>query len=385
MSWISERIRFDRNEFSGAFGDIGTDFPLILGMIAVSDADAGSICILYGIMQCITAFLYGVPMAVQPLKAVATIVIAGNIQGDMIYTAGFIIGFIMLFLSFSGLIKIIHKIIPLVVVRGIQIGLGLSLAQIAVTKYILPNIGNYLDIFLLIMCFVLALYFMGNRKYPPAFFIFGIGIIYSIFKDYALAFSVFNDVQLHLPIFQIPKIELILPATLLLALPQIPLSLGNSILASHQIVKDYFPEKKIGIQKISYTYSFMNLVSPFFGGIPVCHGSGGLVGHYNFGARTGGSLIIYGSFFILLGLFFSRGLEHFYDFMPLSVLGVILFFESLGLLALIKHLAHSKKELYVGLIIALISAGIPYGFLISMIVGTILHYSSSYFTFFKND
>lgn len=28
-----ERIRFDRNELSGAFGDIGTDFALVVGMI----------------------------------------------------------------------------------------------------------------------------------------------------------------------------------------------------------------------------------------------------------------------------------------------------------------------------------------------------------------
>ncbi len=31
-NFIQARIRFDRNERSGAFGDIGTDLPLIIGM-----------------------------------------------------------------------------------------------------------------------------------------------------------------------------------------------------------------------------------------------------------------------------------------------------------------------------------------------------------------
>ncbi|MFB3073100.1 MAG: putative sulfate/molybdate transporter, partial [bacterium] len=63
-------MRFDRNEWSGAFGDIGTDLPLIAGMILVSGIDAASVLIVFGIMQILTARLYGIPMPVQPLKAV---------------------------------------------------------------------------------------------------------------------------------------------------------------------------------------------------------------------------------------------------------------------------------------------------------------------------
>ena len=96
---------------------------------------------------------------------------------------------------------------------------------------------------------------------------------------------------------------------MLLAIPQIPLSLGNSILATRQIAEDLFPEKHIGVRKLSLTYAVMNLVNPWFGGVPTCHGSGGLAGHYTFGARTGGSLIIYGSLFLILGLFFATGFE----------------------------------------------------------------------------
>lgn len=75
-SWFAPRIRFDRNELAGSFGDIGTSLPLIAGIILASGADSASILICFGLLQITTAFLYGIPMPVQPLKAVAVLVIA---------------------------------------------------------------------------------------------------------------------------------------------------------------------------------------------------------------------------------------------------------------------------------------------------------------------
>lgn len=68
-------IRFDRNELSGAFGDIGTDLPLIIGMIIAAGLDSASVLIMFGVMQLLTGFVYRIPMPVQPLKAMAAIVI----------------------------------------------------------------------------------------------------------------------------------------------------------------------------------------------------------------------------------------------------------------------------------------------------------------------
>ena len=69
-------IRFDRNELSGAFGDIGTDLPLIVGLILVTGLDAANVFLMFGIMQIITGLIYGIPMPVQPLKLVAVIAIS---------------------------------------------------------------------------------------------------------------------------------------------------------------------------------------------------------------------------------------------------------------------------------------------------------------------
>jgi len=110
-------IKFDRNELSGAFGDIGTDFPLIVGMILASGLDTASVLIIFGTMQIFAAFVYGLPMPVQPLKAVAVLVIAQKLSGHIIYGAGFAIGITMLLLTVTGLIDWLARVIPKCVIR----------------------------------------------------------------------------------------------------------------------------------------------------------------------------------------------------------------------------------------------------------------------------
>src|SRR3954468_1285465 len=81
------RVRFDRNELSGAFGDIGTDFPLIVGMIAAAKLDSASTLVMFGLMQILTGTLYGMPMPAQPLKAMAVLVISQKLGGHLLYEA----------------------------------------------------------------------------------------------------------------------------------------------------------------------------------------------------------------------------------------------------------------------------------------------------------
>src|SRR5687768_2596523 len=116
-------IRFDRNEFAGAFGDIGTDLPLIVGMILAAKLDVTSVLVVYGAMQILTGLYYRMPMPVQPLKAVAVIVIAHsagkNISPEVLYGGGLAIGFTMLLLTLTGLVTWLGRVIPKAVVRGI--------------------------------------------------------------------------------------------------------------------------------------------------------------------------------------------------------------------------------------------------------------------------
>ena len=130
------------------------------------------------------------------------------------------------------------------------------------------------------------------------------------------------------------------------------------------------------MRKIGFTYALMNLINPFFGGIPTCHGSGGMVGHYTFGGRTGGSVILYGVFYLVLGLFFGKGFDALIGVFPLPVLGVLLLFEGLMLMLLVQDVAASKTDLPIALLVGMIASGFPYGYVVGIVVGVALHHLS---------
>jgi len=370
-----QKIRFDRNELAGAFGDIGTDLPLIIAMILAAKLDVASVLIMYGAMQILTGFFYRIPMPAQPLKAVAVIVITQTaiqpITGNIIYGGGLAIGMIMLLLTVTGLINWLGRIIPKTVVRGIQFGLGLQLTTLAFKDYLPRDAAP--GYWLAGIGFVIAILFYGNRKYPAALFIILLGVIYAfLFK---LDFYKLNQsIGFSLPQLHTPALKDIWTGLTVLALTQVPLSIGNSILAAQQTAQDLFPERPQSLRKISLTYSLMNLLNPFFSGVPTCHGSGGLAGHYAFGARTGGSVIIYGTLYLVLGFFFSHGFENVIQVFPYPILGVILIFEGLALMLLIRDTTGSKQDFFLVLLVGLMANGLPKGYLIALIVGTILAY-----------
>jgi MFS superfamily sulfate permease-like transporter len=368
-------IRFDRNELAGAFGDIGTDLPLIVGIILVTGMDSASALSIFGLLQIMTGVLYRMPMPVQPLKAMATLVIASQktqpITAAVLLGAGLAIGVVMLVLSATGLIDGLARAIPKTVVRGIQLGLGLTLADVALRQYVQAHgAGGYV---LAGVAFIITLALLGNRRLPPALLVIGLG------AAYALAFKldpagIARGVGLRLPQFHVPTSDDVLTGFLLLALPQIPLSLGNSILATRQVAADFFPERPLSVRRIGLTYALMNLINPFFGGIPTCHGSGGMAGHYAFGGRTGGSVVIYGCFYVLLGVLFSGSFAQVVEVFPKPVLGIVLLFEALTLMLLIRDTTGSRPQFMVVLLVGLAAIGLPYGYLVGLLVGTVLYY-----------
>ena len=364
-------IRFDRNELAGAFGDIGTDLPLVIAMILVARLDAASALIMFGVMQVLTGLCYGIPMPVQPLKAMAALVIAQKLSGGVLFGGGLAIGVIMLVLTVTGLIGWLARVVPKTVVRGIQFGLGLQLAMLAIKDYIpAEGVTGYA---LATAGFVITIILLGNRRFPAALFVIALGVAYAlIFK---VDFSVVGQgASFHLPQLHRVTRQDLLTGLIVLAVPQIPLSLGNSILATRQVAEDFFPERPLTIRQISFTYSIMNLVNPWFGGIPTCHGSGGMAGHYTFGARTGGSVIIYGCLYLTLGLFFSGCFAQLIQVFPKPILGVMLAFEGLAMLLLVRDIANSKTDLFITMLVGLMAAGLPYGYAIGLIVGTALVY-----------
>ena len=376
MAWtqaLRERVRFNRNELAGAFGDIGTDLPLIVGMIHAASLDSASVLIMFGLMQIMTGVLYGLPMPVQPLKAMAVLVIAQRLSGEVLFGAGLAIGALMLAMSLTGVLDWLGRVVPLSAVRGIQFGLGLSLASLALKQYV-PSLGAE-GYALAAAAFALILALSGSSRFPAGVAVIGAGVLYAAFTRLD-AGAAAAGAGLALPKLHLPRWEDVLTGFLVLALPQIPLSLSNSLIATRQTVADLFPGREMSLRRIGTTYSAMNLIAPFLSGLPVCHGCGGLAGHHYFGARTGGSVVIYGSMYLALGLFLSGAFRHVVEIFPQPVLGVILLFEALALMLFIRDQAESRRGLGIALLTALCAFGLPYGFVIGVVIGTSLHFLS---------
>lgn len=363
------RLRFDRHELAGAFGDIGTDLPLLIALIATCGLDAASVCILFGLLQIATGILYGIPMPVQPLKAMAAIMLAQRLSPGTLAGGGLVIGVAMLFLAATGLLDWLTRVVPKEVVRGIQLGLGITLATLALKSYVAADgTAGYL---LAVVSVTLLLALRGLRSVPAPLVVMALGMLYgglTKFDGTVLA----GVVGLRLPIFHIPTEHEVLQGALLLALPQIPLSLGNSVIATSQTTRDLFPDHAVPVRKIGFTYGAMNLIAPWFGGVPVCHGCGGLVGFYGFGARTGGAPVVYGSMYVLLGLFLAPGFAHVVHVFPMPVLGVVLLFEAIALMTLVRDVANDRNALWVALAVAMAVVGLPYGYVVGLVVGTLI-------------
>lgn len=373
-SWMVRRlnrvnIRFDRNELAGSFGDIGTDLPLIVGIVLATGLEASGVFIVFGLLQIATGLIYGLPMPMQPLKAMAVLVITQGLTGNILLGAGWAIGGTMLILTLSGALGLLARWIPRCVVRGIQFGLGLSLASLSLKTYI-PSMGipGY-ALAALGVLIMLALW--GNRRFPPGLLVIAIGVAYALGADLHPG-VIWEGFGVSLPAIHWPELPDILTGFVVLALPQIPLSLSNSVIATDQTISDLFPRRRASVRKIGLTYSIVNLIAPFFGGIPVCHGCGGLAGHYAFGARTGGSVILYGAFYLAVGLFLSTALHEVLKAFPQPILGVVLLFEALTLLTFVRDQAHSVRDTSIALLVGVVALTLPQGFLVGLALGTII-------------
>jgi hypothetical protein len=364
------RLRFDRHEWSGAFGDMGTDLPLLVGMILAARLDSASVLTVFGLMQILTGAWYRMPMPVQPLKAMAALVIAQKLPAATLYGGGLAIGVLMLALTLTGAIGWLARVVPTPVVRGIQVGLGLQLASIALRDYVRSDgIAGWT---LAAAGFALTVILMRRRRFPAAAALIALGLAYA-FAFKLTANDVASSAGFRLPQLHTVSWPDIWTGFLVLALPQLPLSLANSVLATRQVAQDLFPERPLTVRQIGLTYSLMNLANPFLGGAPTCHGSGGMAGHYAFGGRTGGSVVIYGGIFLVLGLVFSGGFQKVIEIFPLPVLGVLLLFESLALLLLVRDIAPDRTGFAVAALVGLSALFLPYGYVTGMIAGTLLH------------
>jgi MFS superfamily sulfate permease-like transporter len=140
--------------------------------------------------------------------------------------------------------------------------------------------------------------------------------------------------------------------TVFLALPQVPLTLGNAIIAITEENNRLFPDRQVTERKVAISTGIMNLLGPIVGSVPMCHGAGGMAGHVRFGARTGGAPIVLGGILVLTALFFSGSVDTIFKIFPAPVLGVILFLTGAQLALGSCDFGKSKEDRFVSLVTA---------------------------------
>jgi MFS superfamily sulfate permease-like transporter len=161
------------------------------------------------------------------------------------------------------------------------------------------------------------------------------------------------------PVFELPGLTLeglrwadFVQGTLVLAIPQIPLTLGNAVIAVRTENDELFPDRPVTERQLAITQGLMNLVSAPLGGVPMCHGAGGMAGHVRFGARTGGSVVMLGAMLLVLALFYGHAVGGLFGVFPKAILGVILFFAGVELALTIRAAGADKGDVYVVVIVA---------------------------------
>jgi len=366
------KLALDRNELAGAFGDLGTFVPLVTAMIAVNGLDATSVLTTFGLLYVWSGLMFGIPIPVQPMKVIAAIMITQRLDRDLLPVAGLVIALFFLIVGLTHTIDFIYRIVPRSVVRGIQLGLGLNLLLISFNFMQREGLVGYA---VSIIGIVLVLILRRTKHFPPALAVLALGIGVSVLQGFPVDILT-HSVQISLPQPSLPKLDLIMKATVLLAIPQIPLTIGNAVIATSLLAKDYFPNNShTTVRRLSVNHGMMNLFASFFGGIPVCHGAGGLAAHYTFGARTGTATVLIGIILTLLGLVYGHTTTQVLSLLSFSILGVLLVFPGLELVMTTRDVAKPRSDFYIALFVGVISVALAYGYVIGLIAGALLAYA----------
>ncbi len=326
----SSRLRFDRGEAGGALGDLGTFIPLLVGMVNRCGLQLEPTLLCAGLANIVTGLLFRIPMPVQPMKAIATVAIAEGLNEAQILSAGIITGGVILFLAVTGLIDRLNRAIPKSVVRGLQLALALKLltggfGMIAGTEVWI----GWDSIGLAIICAALVLLLYFSTRVPGALVVLAVGLVALLAAEPSLISQTRLGMSWHLP--NLTHAEDWTQGLWRGALPQIPLTTLNSVIAVCALSLDLFPHRSAAPRRVAISVALMNLICCPLGAMPTCHGAGGLAAQYRFGARTGGSVVMLGITKVALAVLFGGSLLLWLQRYPQSVLGVLLLFSGLEL------------------------------------------------------
>ena len=382
---MSLPLRFNRSELAGSLGDLGTLLPLAMGMILVNGLSPSGIFFCVGIFYIFSGLYFGVTTAVQPMKVISAYAVAAALSAQQIMAATLVMAALLTLLGASGAMTWLSRHTPRPVVRGVQLSTGIllmiqglkcmlgtsslqAISLMAEPYLAWQRIGVVpIGIPVGLAGVLLTLLLLNNRKLPAALALIGLGLFVGIVLGAHHDLSRFG-LQLQWPAF----LPLAMPggvdftfAFFALVLPQLPMTVGNAVLANADLSRKYFGDaaRKITGRSLCFSMALANLLAVAFGGMPMCHGAGGLAAHYRFGARSAGSNLIIGLLMVIAVLLWGDRLLALFNLVPLAILGVLLFFAG-GQLALTIVDLPTRSEMLIPLTMLAItlSANLAYGF-----------------------
>ena len=392
---MSSRYRFDRMEIAGSLGDLGTLLPIAIGMILINGLSPTGMFFSIGIFYILSGMYYGITVPVQPMKVIGAYAIATAMTPSQVLASSALMGLFLLIIGGTNAITLIGKYTPKPVVRGVQISTGTLLMaqgvrfmigsskfqmmrQMAEPYLTIQHIGPVaVGIVIGIVGGILTLLLLENRKFPAGLVVILGGIFLGLVLGTHEGFDKLN-IGIYFPKllpFGLPAGADVTFAFFALVLPQLPMTLGNAVIANADLSHEYFGKDstKVTYRALTLSMALANLLSFVVGGMPLCHGAGGLAAHYRFGARTAGSNLMIGLLFMALAVFLGIHALSVVYLLPMAILGVLLIFAG-AQLALTVIDMKTRKDLFVSLLILgiTLASNLAVGFLVGMVVAYVL-------------
>lgn len=325
--------RLGLGDAAGAVADLGVLVPLVAALVLVNGFDSGTVLLMAGILVLASGAAFGIPFPVQPLKALTAVAVANRVAPSVVHAAGLEIGLFLLLLSIKDVAGVIARIFTKTVVRSLQLGVGVLLVLAAERLVSDPPAifqgtpPSPWPIAFAVIAFAGVLWSARRRHYAVALALLGGGVA----AAWIVAHPAVGGPSFHLPGLDFPDRASLGKAFFLLVVPQLPLTFGNAVVAVNDLAHEYFgpTAARVTPSRVCLSCGVGNVASSVLGGMPMCHGAGGLTAHYRLGARTWWMNVLLGAAFVVLGLFFAPQVLTFLGLLPVWALAAFLAYAGL--------------------------------------------------------
>ncbi len=363
------RMRFTLRELAGGLGDLGTFLPIAAALSAINQMNLAVIFVFAGLMNIVSGLMFRLPVPVQPMKAIAAVAIAEALTPGAIAASGMAMGVVITVLALIGLVDWIDRVVPRAIIRGIQAGIGAKLIVRSVQWiFDLPVTGS--DSVITALVAIVLLGVVRRGRIPVLLVVFTVGVAIA-WMGTGRPNEVVDGVSVGVVV---PSVQEWWIGITRGALPQLPLTMLNSVLAVCALSADLFPRHPIRPRTMALSVGLMNLLCVPFGGMPMCHGAGGLAAQYRFGARTAGSVVMLGIGKITVGIVCAGMLGSLVAAYPRSLLAAMLVLAGVTLMRPARESLRTTAEASVMLATgtAIVAIGTLEGFVLGCLIAGVM-------------